>query len=511
MKKSSSRFATGDLVLLENRRRKKGECAKLQASFVGPLVVLEAFSNHTYKTDSHWQGSVQNEDRLKLFTDSSSVGGQAPLTRELPRRPNMQGARSRQKSQPRLPELEFVLPRLPPTVPVPQPAPPVVVTGPEKVPKIGGNPTFILDNTVTRATPTGGENGTEPVGPVEELNRSLVEVTRKMVSTLPIETVPCGDVGPRKSTRLTNAHMKYQDYHCAGVLSYRDALLKPRGQVATPDTYINYRLISSSKISGEVRNKLKGFICTTPEKQRDQTVEMSKCYVGEKGVGLPQRGCGVGRNRKHAKTDIQTIVTARDSWNKLIIYSHLSNHSMKRSQLVHTSRSRVLSPAPRSGKPRDRRYSQVTTTKRPELLYDTRTCSSPWERDRHSEETDRPRLPTTEVEVFKCHCGYSSTDRQSVHLHQPFGCQAYLDQCQMELDATRQGCREIDRGNNKKWRPTFAQDGIRKSAASTSSGGAVYGPPAMQSRGGGRRGRTVTVYRHDSGVDSREPKCHQKS
>ena len=43
-----SLFQTGDLVLLQNVRRKKGENPKLQPKFVGPYEVISVFDNHTY-------------------------------------------------------------------------------------------------------------------------------------------------------------------------------------------------------------------------------------------------------------------------------------------------------------------------------------------------------------------------------------------------------------------------------------------------------------------------------
>ena len=85
-------FRVGDFVLLSNKRRQKGHCPKLQPKFVGPYTVLEAYPNHTYKTEQNGQVSVQNKKRLKMHTLSSCQAGQAPVFNELQKRPNMKGA-----------------------------------------------------------------------------------------------------------------------------------------------------------------------------------------------------------------------------------------------------------------------------------------------------------------------------------------------------------------------------------------------------------------------------------
>ena len=50
-------FKKGDLVWLENKRRKKGENPKLQPKYVGPYEVKEARLNHTYLIDRSQQES----------------------------------------------------------------------------------------------------------------------------------------------------------------------------------------------------------------------------------------------------------------------------------------------------------------------------------------------------------------------------------------------------------------------------------------------------------------------
>ena len=85
-------FAPQDLVLLENKRRRKGDNPKLQSKFVGPYLVIRAFPNHTYKIRRQGQDSVQSEGRLKRYRPCQETNGQAPGSQELPRRPNMKGA-----------------------------------------------------------------------------------------------------------------------------------------------------------------------------------------------------------------------------------------------------------------------------------------------------------------------------------------------------------------------------------------------------------------------------------
>ena len=94
-------FARGDLVLLENRRRRKKENPKLQPKFVGPYEVQECYPNHTYVISKQGQDSVQNECRLKLYTPCIEIARKAPTTLEPSRRPNMKGATHPRTSNPR--------------------------------------------------------------------------------------------------------------------------------------------------------------------------------------------------------------------------------------------------------------------------------------------------------------------------------------------------------------------------------------------------------------------------
>ena len=88
-------YKIGDLVLLENKRRKKGINPKLQAKFVGPYEVIRIYPNHTYDIERQGQWSRQNECRLKLYTPCTVPSGKAPATLEPSRRPHMKGARNR--------------------------------------------------------------------------------------------------------------------------------------------------------------------------------------------------------------------------------------------------------------------------------------------------------------------------------------------------------------------------------------------------------------------------------
>ena len=98
-------FASGDKVWLENKRR-KGVNPKLQAKFVGPYEVLQAFQNHTYRIARQGQESIQSEQRLKRYSPAQLPAGRAPRELEPRKGPNMKGARKT-----RDPEVPVPLPR----------------------------------------------------------------------------------------------------------------------------------------------------------------------------------------------------------------------------------------------------------------------------------------------------------------------------------------------------------------------------------------------------------------
>ena len=72
-----SLFQTGDLVLVQNTKRRKGENPKLQPKFVGPYEAVAAFGNHTYQLERLDQTTTQNECRLKLYQACVERRGQA--------------------------------------------------------------------------------------------------------------------------------------------------------------------------------------------------------------------------------------------------------------------------------------------------------------------------------------------------------------------------------------------------------------------------------------------------
>ena len=73
-----SLFRVGDLVLVQNTRRKEGDNPKLQPKFVWPYKVVAAFGNHTYQLERLGQQTTQNECRLKLYQACTEKKGQAP-------------------------------------------------------------------------------------------------------------------------------------------------------------------------------------------------------------------------------------------------------------------------------------------------------------------------------------------------------------------------------------------------------------------------------------------------
>ncbi|XP_067930610.1 uncharacterized protein [Watersipora subatra] len=101
-------FGTGDLVLLVNKRRRRGENPKLQPKYVGPYTVTRCNPNRTYQVERQGQISVQNEERLKPYYACPEADGRAPATKEPSRRPNMRGATGRRER--RLEELGEMLP-----------------------------------------------------------------------------------------------------------------------------------------------------------------------------------------------------------------------------------------------------------------------------------------------------------------------------------------------------------------------------------------------------------------
>ena len=105
-------FSPGDWVWMQSKRKRKGQCTKLQVKFVGPYQVKEAFRNHTYKLTRDGQETIQNEGRLKAYIPSQGPEGQAPVMLEPARRPNMRGATRKKKRQPEI-DLDIAIEPLP--------------------------------------------------------------------------------------------------------------------------------------------------------------------------------------------------------------------------------------------------------------------------------------------------------------------------------------------------------------------------------------------------------------
>ena len=69
-------FYVGDLVLVQNARRRKGENFKLQPKFVGPYNVVTAFSIHTCQLESvnFTHTGYHKSTGAVAFSSSSSYG-----------------------------------------------------------------------------------------------------------------------------------------------------------------------------------------------------------------------------------------------------------------------------------------------------------------------------------------------------------------------------------------------------------------------------------------------------
>ena len=65
-------FIEGDLVLMDNRTRRKGVNPKLQPTFTGPYLVERSYPNRTYRLKDI--KSPVNESRLKFFKVRSDIG-----------------------------------------------------------------------------------------------------------------------------------------------------------------------------------------------------------------------------------------------------------------------------------------------------------------------------------------------------------------------------------------------------------------------------------------------------
>ena len=71
-------FVLGDMVWLQNKRKRRGDSNRLQQKFVGSYQILEAYENHTYKIERQGQSLIQNEVWLKLHYPCTAEPGKAP-------------------------------------------------------------------------------------------------------------------------------------------------------------------------------------------------------------------------------------------------------------------------------------------------------------------------------------------------------------------------------------------------------------------------------------------------
>ena len=114
-------FSPGDMVWLENRRRRKGENPKLQAKFQKPYTVVKSWANHTYQIERQGQKSVQNECWLKAFRPCPEEVGRAPVTLEPSRWPNMRKNDQEKRKDPLPRTLASTPPPKPPASELPPP------------------------------------------------------------------------------------------------------------------------------------------------------------------------------------------------------------------------------------------------------------------------------------------------------------------------------------------------------------------------------------------------------
>ena len=102
--KSEPVYSVGDQVWLKNFRFKKGTTPKLQPKFTGPYVIEEVRGNRTYRVSCKGKTSVENEDRLKLYSPTTAGWGQAPQTTEITRQPLRPGPKKKKKRNSFIPE-----------------------------------------------------------------------------------------------------------------------------------------------------------------------------------------------------------------------------------------------------------------------------------------------------------------------------------------------------------------------------------------------------------------------
>ena len=187
-------FSPGDMVWLENKRRRRGENPKLQAKFQGPYTVVRSWANHTYEIERQGQVSIQNECRLKAYRPCPEEIGRAPVTLEPTRRPNMRGAIRRRERTPSpdawvqppwlLPPLPQPNGELPPpgmerqADPVPCPAQREAVADQAIEREVASPGPGIMPPDRAEDRPTAATTPQNPPRPIEETGRPRREVRR---------------------------------------------------------------------------------------------------------------------------------------------------------------------------------------------------------------------------------------------------------------------------------------------------------------------------------------------
>ena len=228
-------FTEGDLVLMVNKRRRKGQNPKLQAKFVGPYTVVACYHTHTYKIEMHGQTSIQSESRLKLYRPCSRQEGQAPRLTEPARRPNMRGAIPRRPPKPRsdgtevpvVEPLPVALPEVPPELPevlpellkvqnavprtVMSPNGTLVAIGTDGMPLMSP-PTYAAEDPMV-TLPSSSRNDDSPL-PVVEAPKSRENISQeeRQLQTVPFQTT--------RSGRVSQPTVRFQDF--AGIRRVRN-------------------------------------------------------------------------------------------------------------------------------------------------------------------------------------------------------------------------------------------------------------------------------------------------
>ena len=202
-------IVVGDMVLLENKRRRKGDSAKLQPKFLGPYTIIQAFKNHTYTIERQGQQSVQNECRLKIYTPGYHQPGMAPGSRERSRRPNMKGATGREGPRTTRPSLLQELDKLIPLLQNRSPEVPVEVAKPstEVVPEeILPNDTLDvpLDSS---EVPKVQQDGVPEVGEAKDMPKATLDISE---DTQPKEAEPDRKTRPQRHRTVPD---RYQCSH----------------------------------------------------------------------------------------------------------------------------------------------------------------------------------------------------------------------------------------------------------------------------------------------------------